>query len=187
MNTSLIAVGTVSTHKLTVVANAIHQAGLADVLTIAGAATRSGVPEQPLGFDEIRAGAMARALGAFEQLDAQQPSYALGIENGLVDIGTHVAYIDLAVVVLLERNANKQHMLATAVYTTSAGLPCASKYVRRSFDTQRANTAGYFIAEDTGCDSGDWHSHITQDRVPRRLILEQAVLAALAIKFPRQP
>lgn len=179
---AIIAIGTTSIHKIEAAQRALKTAALENVFTITGAKTSSGVPEQPVGFDEIRKGALTRAFGALDAI--AEARYALGVENGIVDIGAAGPFIDLAVVVLVEHAASKPVMLSDAIYTTSAGLPCPPKYVRRSFDMSRQKTAGAFIAEDTGCDGTDWHAHFTGGRLPRNTILEQAILAALAIKFP---
>lgn len=175
------------TLKAPAVTNAIEQAGLAGTFTVVGVKTSSGVPERPVDFHEIRQGALNRAFGALEGLVEVEPlpRFALGIENGLIDIGAAGPYVDLAVVALLERSASRPEMLSKAVFTTSTGVPCHPKYVRRSFDTGRAKTAGHFIAEEMGCDDTDWHSHLSGGRLSRSTILDQAVLAALAFKFQK--
>jgi hypothetical protein len=56
--------------------------------------------------------------------------------------------------------------------------------VNKSIATGGAETPGDFYAEETGCDSADWHSFQTGGLLPRGAILEQAVFAALVLMFP---
>lgn len=176
-----IAIGTMSECKIAAAGRAITSAGLQARVQLIGTKTSSGVPEQPLGFEEIRQGALRRALGALENVSDAQ--FALGIENGLVDIGAMGPLIDLAVVVLIERSPSMLHMLSTAIYTTSTGVPCDPKYFRQSYDTVRTKTVGAFIAEEMGCDGTDWHAHLSGGYLLRSNILEQAVLGALSFRF----
>jgi inosine/xanthosine triphosphatase len=169
-----IVLGSTSEHKVNAVKNAIDRIRLYGSLSVATATVDSGVPEQPLGFDEIRAGAFARASRAL--LACESADYAVGVENGLVYIGT--GYIDIAVVCLLDRDD-----VNGSIYTTSAGLPCPLDYVFQSFRTNREKTAGAFCSEATGCDPSDWTGYFTGGVFTRGLLLEQPVTMALAIKF----
>jgi inosine/xanthosine triphosphatase len=54
-------------------------------LELAAAAVPSGVPEQPLGLDEIIAGARSRARGAYARA-AGRADLAAGLEDGLVPL-----------------------------------------------------------------------------------------------------
>ncbi len=79
-------VGTENRAKLGAVRLAL--AGFArdgSVLQIVGASVPSGVPEQPIGWDEIAAGARHRARSAFELGGA---ALAFGIEDGLVRLAS---------------------------------------------------------------------------------------------------
>ena len=79
-------VGTENRAKLGAVRSAL--AGFArgeGVLQILGAAVPSGVPEQPIGWEQIATGARNRARAAFELGGA---ALAVGIEDGLVRISS---------------------------------------------------------------------------------------------------
>ncbi|MBK7949610.1 MAG: DUF84 family protein [Deltaproteobacteria bacterium] len=80
-----VRVGTENPAKLGAVRAAL--AALLDevpsTLAIAGVGTASGVPEQPVGWDEIAAGARNRSRAAF---DSGPCALAFGIEDGLVEL-----------------------------------------------------------------------------------------------------
>lgn len=74
-----VRVGTKNPPKLSAVRAAIEAYSTA--ATVEGVAVESGVPEQPVGFDEIVAGARERARAAFE---SGRCDLAVGIEDGLI-------------------------------------------------------------------------------------------------------
>lgn len=76
---SRVRVGTLNRPKLEAVRSALG--AYADGFEVEGVAVSSGVPEQPVGFDEIVAGARTRALAAFQ---SGACDLAFGIEDGLV-------------------------------------------------------------------------------------------------------
>ncbi|MBY0400186.1 DUF84 family protein [Myxococcota bacterium] len=80
-----VRVGTVNPAKLAAVWAALTplQAGGSAGLVIQGVAAASGVPEQPVGWDEIVAGARNRARAA---LASGSCVLAFGIEDGLVEL-----------------------------------------------------------------------------------------------------
>jgi len=171
MNTT-IAIGTTSKKKIAALLVAIQRGGWD--LTYSASKTASGVPEQPFDFDEIRVGATNRAKAAIAA--TPDASYGLGVENGIVHIGGGL-YIDLAVVMLLDRGLN---VLAV---TTSTGIPCPAGDMAKALGDKQNTTAGSFIAQRTGCDDADWHAHFTGGRVGRDAILADAIYAALALWF----
>lgn len=76
-----VLVGTFNEPKIEAVRSAF--AAYREGVRVEGVAVESGVPEQPVGFDEIVAGARNRARGAH----ASGPcNLAVGIEDGLVEI-----------------------------------------------------------------------------------------------------
>lgn len=64
---------------------------------VEGAAVDSGVPEQPVGFEEISQGASNRARRAWSLAGASPPDLAIGIEDGLVelDLGSREAVLNI--------------------------------------------------------------------------------------------
>jgi inosine/xanthosine triphosphatase len=76
-----VRVGSMNQPKIAAVRHAI--AAFAPNAVVEGAAVESGVPEQPLGFEEIVAGARNRAAAA---LRASACDLGVGIEDGLVEL-----------------------------------------------------------------------------------------------------
>lgn len=80
-----VRVGTENPAKLAAVRGALAAlcAGDPSILRLSGFAAASGVPDQPVGWDEIVAGARNRARAAFA---AGPCCLAFGIEDGLVEL-----------------------------------------------------------------------------------------------------
>lgn len=76
-----VRVGSANPPKLQAVRDAL--AALAPRAEVEGVAVASGVPEQPVGFEEITAGARHRARAAFESGPCD---LAVGYEDGLVEL-----------------------------------------------------------------------------------------------------
>lgn len=74
-----VRVGTLNEPKLAAVRDAFS--AYAPSVEVEGVSVESGVPEQPVGFDEIVMGARQRALRAFDRAGCD---LAVGIEDGLV-------------------------------------------------------------------------------------------------------
>lgn len=79
-----VRVGTTNAPKLEAVRLAL--ADFAPGVTVTGVAVESGVPEQPLGFDEIALGAQTRALRALRANASGECDLGVGIEDGLVEL-----------------------------------------------------------------------------------------------------
>ena len=77
----LVRVGTRNGPKLEAVRAAVG--AYANAARVEGASVSTGVPEQPVGWDEIVAGSRNRARGA---LSAGACDLAVGIEDGLVEM-----------------------------------------------------------------------------------------------------
>lgn len=81
---SLVRVGTLNPAKLAAVRDALGAfASDPGLLSVQGVDVPSGVPDQPVGWDEIIAGARNRARAAFSVGGAE---LAFGIEDGLVEL-----------------------------------------------------------------------------------------------------
>jgi len=80
-----VRVGTENPAKLSAVRSALASLCSDDpsILALSGFAAASGVPEQPVGWDEIVAGARNRARAAFA---AGPCCLAFGVEDGLVEL-----------------------------------------------------------------------------------------------------
>lgn len=157
-----IALGSTSEHKISAATEALKR--LALEFELKAVKTKSGVPEQPIGIDETMQGAWNRAVQAMA--DQPQAQYGLGVESGLVPLGTE--FLDMAVVALVARDG-------TSHYSTSAGLQFPKEVVVKSIASRQAKTAGDFLAEATGCDGTDPHAHLTKGKVRRNKTLEDAI------------
>jgi len=135
---------------------------------------KSGVPEQPIGLEGGRAGAVARARGALAANRGAE--YGLGVENTVVQI-SYGGWVDLAVVAIIRRGHD------AATFTTSVGIPISDKDVAAAIASGQAKTAGSFIAMRTGCDAANWHKHATGDLLDRETILADAIYAAFCIEW----
>jgi len=90
-------VGSTNSSKLLAVKKAWALIGNAEII---GVNVESGVPEQPVGFEEILKGALNRALSAYEIMNGD---YSVGIEAGYIKI-TDKLLMDLQLVVILDNN-----------------------------------------------------------------------------------
>lgn len=79
-----VRVGSLNPPKLDAVRAAIEP--FAPDALVVGVEVASGVPEQPLGFAEIAAGARSRAAAALAAGPGGDPALGVGIEDGLVSI-----------------------------------------------------------------------------------------------------
>lgn len=163
-----ITLGSTSTHKLAAVREACERLGLQ--FDVGGVKTNSDTNEQPVGFDETFAGALARAEGVREQ-DAD--AIALGVESGIFRFGQEEHYtLDLAAVVVLTSDGKK-------IVTTSSGIlfpeDCVEEAERRGFDT---TTVGSVVTEQYGGDATDPHSVLTNKAVTRTATLVDALVVA---------
>lgn len=159
-----IVVGSTSPHKLEAVREACQRIGLdAEVV---GCKAPSHVNEQPVGFDETLQGAGNRATFATVFTNAD---VAIGIENGLVSY-----LLDVAVIVLITADDRR-------IVTTSTGVrfprDCYDEAAERGFSR---TTVGSVFAEKYGGDATDPQSTITKNKVSRKDMLVQALMAALA-------
>lgn len=162
-----ICLGSTSIHKKEAVLEAGKILGLNIELKEVGA--ESGVNAQPYGFEETHAGALNRAKGTLVESGANM---ALGIENGIVQVGDK--HIDVAVVVVLLKDGR-------SFVGTSAGIEFPETAVegarQQGFETV---TVGSIIAKTLGGSETDPHSFLTGGKVSRRELLTEAVVAVLA-------
>lgn len=176
----IIAIGSTQKDKI-----AATQAAVALVPWLAGTTVipvggiDSGVPPQPIGT-ETRSGAYNRAIGALSS--TMSADVGLGIENG-IDISRGATSYDFASIILVykySKFARRKFVRVDSIY-----VPMPDEDVNASIDSNGQKTAGAFLAERTGCDPADPHAYLTGGLLPRAKILEQAILTALAIAFPK--
>ena len=160
-----IVVGSKSSLKLDAVKAACEEVSIdADVI---GVSTSSGVPEQPVGYEEILSGALNRS---HEALANAGDAWTVGIENGLVRVGEE-RYVDIAAVVIRIPGE-------AALISTSEAVEFPWDEVSMALaSVGRSKTAGSFIADRYNCSEDDPHSYLTRGLTSRSEILE-AVLTA---------
>jgi non-canonical (house-cleaning) NTP pyrophosphatase len=165
-----ITLGSMSLPKLDAViqANEILELG-AEVCCVK---TSSNQNEQPVGFEETFAGALARAKSA----KAQRPdSIAIGIESGIFcfDGDNRPITLDIAIIVVLDNNDRQ-------IISTSTGIQFPEEFVtiakNRGFDK---TTVGSIVAEKINADQNDPHQKLTNGRITRKRTLIEAVVTAL--------
>jgi non-canonical (house-cleaning) NTP pyrophosphatase len=160
-----IILGSTSVHKL----NAVHQAckELGLTATVSGVKTLSGQNEQPVGFNEIFNGALARAISAQSQ---KLGNFFIGIESGIISFGIT---LDIAIIVILTCDGRQ-------IISTSHGLQFPEKYVEIAKERgYKKTTVGSIITEQLGGDPTDPHSILTNGKVTRTMTLVDALVIAL--------
>jgi non-canonical (house-cleaning) NTP pyrophosphatase len=171
-----IILGSTSKHKLESIKKACLNLDLS--FNVLGIKTKSGQNEQPIGFDETFAGALARAKRAQE---AYPLEIALGIESGVIFTEKPIAVsVDLAVVVVLFKDQ--------MIITTSNGMVFPEKYVniakRKGFENY---TIGSAIASKIGGDATDPHSTLSNGSLSRQETLTRAIEVALRLLLNFKP
>ncbi|MFQ5513878.1 MAG: DUF84 family protein [Myxococcota bacterium] len=105
-------------------------------LEIEGCEARTGVPEQPIGFDEILAGARTRARESFALGNVD---LGAGIEDGLIELPAAVTgYLNVGFCVLFDGTEESLGLTAGFEYPS----PC----VRAATGPQRVPVGGAFDA-----------------------------------------
>jgi adenine phosphoribosyltransferase len=138
-----------------------HKLAALNMLTprFGGCSVESGVPEQPIGWDQIRKGCVQRR----SQLVYCNPTYLrVAMENGVVD-GQDVGMVQI------EYNGR----LYEAV---SEGVPVDSAVLDQAVANQ--TTVGSLLADRLGCSKSNWHVRVCG--VNRSYLLYEALCKALA-------
>lgn len=167
-NTCSIALGSRSVLKLEAMEAACDRCGITKPF-IEGYPISSGQNEQPFGYEEIYAGAFARAKG----VRAQCPDdIAVGIENGIIPcffptdfFPTNVCGMDVAVVVVIDTEGKRYVDMSTGVFV----FPDAIEMIRES--GFQKTWGELFAAEDPDCDPKDPHSYVTNGKQARKELL----------------
>ena len=161
----LVAVGSTNPVKVNAVRRAFRIYCTADVR---GVEAESGVPPQPLGFNEVVEGAFNRACNARRLLDAD---YGVGVEAGLVDTG--VERVELQVAVIVDRRG-------WVSIGFSQGFPLPSQWVH---EVEKRVELGIIASRETGrSDIGEKLGiigYLTQGLVTRTDLTFNAVVMAL--------
>ena len=160
-------VGSMSRHKIGAITAACRALGLGG--EVVGLSVPSGINEQPYGLDETRQGASARARKARTASPGADGWF--GIESGIVSAG--LAYFDITFVVL-RLDDQVFEAIAAGPQLDPSDVQAA---IERGFAT---TTVGSVMAKRTGSDATDPTAHITNGRVTRADLIQQAALIVLA-------
>ena len=175
-----IAVGSRNAPKVDAVREAFEAYGPG--ARVVGVAVESGVPEQPLGWQEIIAGAMNRAERAF---GAMACDLGVGYEDGLVEVpGTATGHVNFGCCAIFDGARHALGFSAGFEYP----LLCTEAAVGRripvgdTFDDVFARGAGGEAGRETAEPSSLTVGNVgrlTDERLVRRDYTRQAVLCAL--------
>lgn len=167
------SIGSKSSVKQRALVAALHSLELR--FTVNAVEARSGVNCQAVGLAEIVLGASNRASAARELFPH---SFAVGIESGI--IRRHATTTDVAYVVVITPDHK-------TVIGHSTGITFPEQYVVEAERQGFCNTTvGRVIAAKLGGSHSDPHAILTEGRLARQRVLEQAIYATLAtIKFPK--
>jgi non-canonical (house-cleaning) NTP pyrophosphatase len=139
---------------------------------------KSGINEQPIGWEETIKGANNRASNALTLVKSDlKPRAVVAIENGVVDLpanGEHY-YMDIGWVVLNDLKTNKQYVSSSTSLSVPAEVVEAAK--EKSFKT---TTIGDILHErDASISTKDPHSTLLGGVMTRIPLMQQAVLSCL--------
>ncbi len=174
-----VVLGSASVLKLNALKNALAIVGWTD--DVQALATKSGVPEQPVGREEIAKGAMNRATAAHLKVPE---AYAVGVENGLREaggvqcapLGTEVPslpWYDMAYIVVIKPDGTKS--IVPSAYV-EVPLWAVQEAQALGFDT---TTVGSVLAKRHNIPADDPHTFLTSGHLSRHQILVEALVNAL--------
>jgi inosine/xanthosine triphosphatase len=178
----VVRVGTLNPAKLAAVRRALGaHAADPDILSILGVDVPSGVPDQPVGWDEIIAGARNRARAALALGGAE---LGIGIEDGLVELpvgGPGIFNVGCAWVT----DGHREGSGFSAGFAYPSGCRESAFHERRPigdlFDAlwqAKRGTGGAEPAVPSGRQGGNI-GQLTQGRLERSAYGGQAILCAL--------
>ena len=159
-----VVVGTESALKLRAVESALNTLALNAV--VQGRKTESGVPDQPVGFEQIQIGASSRAAEALAYLKVD---LGIGIESGLVQVDGSW-YDPPCVAVLTKEGA------ASVAFGAFLPIPAWAVEEIRAKNTE----LGHVVQRRAGGGEKDPHIYFSNKSVKREQVIEQAVLCALS-------
>jgi len=172
-----VAVGSGNRPKIDAVREAFE--AYFEGVEVVGAEVASGVPDQPIGWEEIVAGAMNRAERAFAALPCD---VGVGYEDGLVSVGgTATGHVNFGCCAIFDGSRHALGFSAGFEYP----IACTEGAVARRIPV--GDTFDAVFASVTGAPAGDAPSsltvgnigRLTGERLVRREYTRQAVLCAL--------
>jgi non-canonical (house-cleaning) NTP pyrophosphatase len=167
-----IALGSVSAYKLEAIKSGCDLARLSPIIELFD--IPSGQNAQPVGLDEMMAGALTRANTASKQPKCRN-KFCFGIENGIVRCNGIT--FDSAMVVLRRPDRRLFWAQSPAIVFPEE---CVIEAERRGFKT---HSVGSVFAEMYGGTSGDPHDALTYASTNRTKLIAHAVHIVLAQAF----
>ena len=158
-----IAAGTTSALKIRAIESALVRFGLQ--AEVVGYTVSSGVSDQPFGFDQIVAGAGARAKAALGESGAEM---AIGIENGLVEIdGRH---FDIPCVVVVTGKGDESMSFGSALFVP--------EWIIERIKIEDMEF-GHVIQDISGVDEKDPQKYLSNGEIKREEMITQAIVLAM--------
>ena len=111
-----VCVGSTNPVKVNAVTAAFQRCGIT-VKAVGVKGVQSGVPDQPIGYAQTKRGAINRAKAALVKRTCKIPSYAVGIEGGLVTSSNGVGLDCIAVMAVLNVATGRISTSRTASFT----------------------------------------------------------------------
>ena len=166
----IIAVDTTSELKLRAVKKTLARAEIN--AQVVGYKADSGVPEQPVGEEQIITGATNRAKNALKQ--DSKANYGIGIESGIIPKG--LRYFDIACCIIL----NRKYQVAGISFSATTEIP--PNIIRLIEGGKYANLG--VVAQMLGkVQEKDPILWLSDNRMKRNELLEDAVFLALTREF----
>lgn len=185
--TVTIVLGTASALKLKAIQNAFNEAkeSLGKVLGIQSltfefetTTAKSGVNEQPYGWEEIIKGANNRVKNALEICkDKSKARVVVTCENGVVELPANGPdyYMDIGWVVLLDVATNKQYVSSS----TSVSIPAEVVQEVKQIGMTQKTIGDVMHKHDSSVSTKDPHHKLMGGLMNRVPLMQQAVSAAI--------
>lgn len=175
-----VRVGSVNEPKLAAVRSAIG--AYAPGARVEGVAVASGVPEQPIGFEEIIFGARNRATAA---MSGSPCDLAVGIEDGLIPIPTgdsasEAAYLNIGCVAITDGERTSIGFSSAFGYPLECSIPAVRdrEPIGPVFDRLWEAHRGESAAKPSALSTGNI-GRLSNGALPRAEYARHGVLCAL--------
>ena len=175
-----VRVGSVNEPKLVAVRSAIG--AYAPDAEIEGVEVASGVPEQPVGFEEVIRGARNRAAGA---MSGAPCDLGIGIEDGLVPIATgdserEVAHLNIGCVAITDGERTSIGFSSAFGYPSECSIPAVRdrEPIGAAFDRLWEARRGESAARPSALSTGNV-GRLSNGVLPRAEYARHGVLCAL--------
>jgi len=174
MSNAIVSVGSQNKMKVAAVEDAFKLVWPGVRWSVTGLEVASGVAEQPIGYDDVKAGALNRAKAALEHELAGGADFGVGLEGGLINFdGTSMECGIIAVI--------KSPGIVGIGHTAAIQVP--PPFVAR---LQSGETIDDIFAKDYGIEdigrseSGGFMAYMTNGGIKRREAYRDGVIFALA-------